>query len=585
MNVRFADKPAPSARKKPQHEMTGSEERLQRLRYMYNAMLANESTMTINKKVGEVVNRKMATLSKGNLSTRTDVSNLSVNEPVSRVMMARALGNVFSNQNNQSQSRTTVKALSSNTSSTRETEREKRVRLARSYGNTFSQKNVEKTLSQSKKNGSSKSGAIETEKGKRARLARTYGNQHSQVNLEKVKDQKLRQDFRRDREPSRPPTPHEEQPTRWSNKTATHEYGLYYTLKNRLSLLETQRDQMVRLYGIDAFLDEYTELLEDCWRFETTHSNVVKFATGKIGRVLKDFEKMKHTDNRLAKKKTKFVTPTDKQSTPGSKTRSSTSKSTDSNASEATLQDHLSDSDHVFTSQLTIRDLKPKYRLSDSVLSNPFKDNNNQQTTNKPAKAKHEVQKTTSKPLKASHHEDTLYEVKLYAVPQTTITYPHKVNHEVPKTTSKPDKANRQEENLSLPVHSKTGSVFMLETNMNHEEQPPQLDCSTDLVLPGQRKSSSSVYLDSSDALSTVGLDSALAGDTHPASVLSAIVQKYDIDEKKYDAMGTASTAVENILEEEKSIELANEILRKIVTNCVEGMMATTTRRLEIQAK
>lgn len=512
MSVKFSVKKAPprssGGRKQlaPSLEPSPSEQRLQRLRYMYNAMLAKDSTTTITKKGSSLSNRqssqKVASpISRGSSSTRSNASSISIKEPVSRVMMARALGNVFSNQN--SVSRTTVKSFGSNNS--RDTDTEKRVCVGRSYG-----------------------------------------NRHSQLNVEKVKKQKLKEPNKsQEHQPVK--STDEEQHRRWANKTATHEYGVYYSLKNRLTLLEDQRDQMVRLYGIDAFLDEYTELLEDCWRFETSHSNVAKYATGKIGRVLNDCERSKQkvkTPKRNQKpsttvdssKKTKTAVVPVPSNT--SSYKSSTTKSILSKNSVATLSNHMSDSDHVFTSQLTLQDLQPKHKLSNSVLQTNVRKIPSKQTTN--------------------HHE--------------------------------------QRERLSQNVHSETGSVFVQETDMKtndgEEEEAPKLDFSTDQLIPDQRhrESSSTVFLDTSEEFSSTVFEQTSNVDLHRASILSAIIEKMDCGGVKQSETSETEdiqhivAADEDILDEEKSIELANEILRQIVTNCVEGMMATTTKRLEIQS-
>lgn len=76
------------------------------------------------------------------------------------------------------------------------------------------------------------------------------------------------------------------------SSSAQHDYGLYCRLRNRLVLLEQCRMQMMQLYGKDEFLDEYTELLEHCWRYEAKHRSVEQFATDKIVEVLADLEQM-----------------------------------------------------------------------------------------------------------------------------------------------------------------------------------------------------------------------------------------------------------------------------------------------------
>lgn len=514
------------SRKKPQIEASHSEQRLQRLRYMYNAMLARDSTTTISKKgslakqpnvaldaTGNHHRKTAPSVSRGNSSTASNVSNVSVattlNEPASRILMARALGNVFSNQNS-SVSRTTVRTNGSNTSQ-------------------------------------------ETETEKRIRLARTYGNKHSQLNVDKVKKQKMRN--AKSSEKATVSEAHEDQ-IRWSNKTATHEYGVYYSLKNRLTLLEDQRDQMVRMYGMDAFLDEYTELLEECWRFEASHSNVSKYATGKIGRVLNDFERMRQKDGRCStpskvanKKKTK---PIDMDTTkkpevegtvikkkpkklaatavPPANSSIRKKKAIVSDDSAATLKySNISDNDQVFTSQLTLQDLVPKNLLSQSVLKAPSAFSKTGKTTNDPSM-------------------------------------------------------------LSAKTQSETVSV--LETDVSNNN--PALSC--------QRQESSTVYLDTTEEFpsTTIAQASDIRVDMHRASILSAIVEKNDGGAKPQDEdedfqhtqldglIGSVSAIAEDAddtLDEDRSIELANEILRQIVTNCVESMMATTTRRHEIQSK
>lgn len=71
-----------------------------------------------------------------------------------------------------------------------------------------------------------------------------------------------------------------------SASSRVEEYGTYCRLRNRLAMLEQRRVQLMEMYGRDDFLDEYTELLERCWLYESTHANVEPFATAKIVRVL-----------------------------------------------------------------------------------------------------------------------------------------------------------------------------------------------------------------------------------------------------------------------------------------------------------
>lgn len=515
MSVHPAKKSQLSARKSLL-DSSPSEQRLQRLRYMYSAMLAKDSTTAISRKSSLVKNdsRKNASLSRG--SSNASNKSMNINEPTSRLQMSRALGNVFSNQN--SIARSTVRSIESTFS--RETEAEKRVRMARDYGNQTSQLNVKKAV------------------------------QKQKLKEDKIQKQPLESASSQDQ-------------SRWANNNYTHEYGVYYSLKNRLILLENQRDQMVRLYGIDAFLDEYTDILEDCWRFETSHANVTKFATGKIGRVLSDFEQLKKPEKVSKKLKSdgeanvqKMDQVTFRTSTKGSTTKANVSKSSTTKASvqkmdqvtfktstkgstTKTSTSKKSENDDVFTSQLTLQDLQSKHRLSESVL---------------------------------------------------------KLNIKQSKSPEKP--IQNETNKLSDQVNSETGSEFMHETNMNNTEIL-QLDVSTEELIPNQLQEASAVYLDASGEVSLNALDQ--PSSLNRECILSAIVEK-NVSGVKQDEIGLHETkssnldaikdnfdnnenceVLEDTLDEEKSIELANDILRKIVTNCVEGMMATTTRRLEIQ--
>lgn len=155
-----------------------------------------------------------------------------------------------------------------------------RMASARAIGNAYSRKNL------TPRSGSS-SMSVRTSTPSQMQMiekGRDYGKQQSQRNIRYYLAQQKLNAQRTEREGF--------WLCQWSNKNIAHEYGNYYNLKNRLTLLEDRKQDMIRIYGADRFLDEYTEMLEECWKFEKSHKNVEQFATEKIETVLTDLENM-----------------------------------------------------------------------------------------------------------------------------------------------------------------------------------------------------------------------------------------------------------------------------------------------------
>lgn len=106
---------------------------------------------------------------------------------------------------------------------------------------------------------------------------RSYGNQRSLQNVQNIQVQRQHQQQRCD-----------DSFLSISNTPAS--FGNYYNLKNRLILLDEQRAALMQLYGRERFLNEYTDLLQQCWHFEQLHKNVLPFAQVKIQAMLAEMK-------------------------------------------------------------------------------------------------------------------------------------------------------------------------------------------------------------------------------------------------------------------------------------------------------
>lgn len=230
----------------PWTKKTPSEWRLDKLRLIY-AQIKNENDsnkQTQTQKIWASIHAiPKRTISKA--STRSSTTTLKANS--SRMVLARAIGNEYSRQN--FIPRSDSSSMSIRSTSGKNSPSEMLIGRGRQYGNEQSQRNVRQYMELQKRNADHKENM----------------------------DTWLCQ---------------------WSNKNISHEYGNYYNLKNRLVLLEERQVDMIKIYGQDRFLDEYTEILEECWKFERGHKNVAQFATSKIERVLIALENMEW--NKLA---------------------------------------------------------------------------------------------------------------------------------------------------------------------------------------------------------------------------------------------------------------------------------------------
>lgn len=141
-----------------------------------------------------------------------------------------------------------------------------RCSIARVLGNQFSKQNMAAGAAVSTaQNGPDKTPMV--------LKGRSYGNQRSLQNVQTIQAQRQQQ---------QPSISH------ISNTPAS--FGNYYNLKNRLILLDEQRTALMQLYGRDRFLNEYTDLLQQCWHFEQVHKNVLPFAQAKIQAMLAEMK-------------------------------------------------------------------------------------------------------------------------------------------------------------------------------------------------------------------------------------------------------------------------------------------------------
>lgn len=63
------------------------------------------------------------------------------------------------------------------------------------------------------------------------------------------------------------------------------ELDYYNKIKNRLLMMEEQHRKMISIYGRDNFLEEFTELLQDCATFERNHRNLEPYAILKMNSI------------------------------------------------------------------------------------------------------------------------------------------------------------------------------------------------------------------------------------------------------------------------------------------------------------
>lgn len=147
-----------------------------------------------------------------------------------------------------------------------------RCSIARVLGNQYSKQNMAAAP------GMTSNANIGTDKTPLVLKGRVYGNHRSLQNVQTIQAQRQQQ-----------------QQQRCDNSVSSilntpASFGNYYNLKNRLILLDEQRAALMQLYGRDRFLNEYTDLLQQCWHFEQVHKNVLPFAQAKIQAMLAEME-------------------------------------------------------------------------------------------------------------------------------------------------------------------------------------------------------------------------------------------------------------------------------------------------------
>lgn len=157
-----------------------------------------------------------------------------------------------------------------------------RLEYGRHLGNQFSQRNSQMGITTLSNNNVRPS--VEQHNSEMISRGRFYGNKISQRNVYMMRQQ------RQDRISNSMSSSNSERTSQCQNKSQIHEYGNYYNLKNRLTVLESQRNEMMRRYGQDKFLDEYTDLLHECWKFESNHPNVKQMAKEKIELIMHELE-------------------------------------------------------------------------------------------------------------------------------------------------------------------------------------------------------------------------------------------------------------------------------------------------------
>lgn len=115
---------------------------------------------------------------------------------------------------------------------------------------------------------------IEPEAGSLAKLGREYGNTVSKQNVLKAAERtqsanKLNQQT--------------------SLKTASREYGDFFSWQTGVSYLENNRIDIINSKGIKHFTDEYTRKLQKCQEFESGH-HVEPFASARLELLKKGFD-------------------------------------------------------------------------------------------------------------------------------------------------------------------------------------------------------------------------------------------------------------------------------------------------------
>lgn len=149
-----------------------------------------------------------------------------------------------------------------------------RCSIARVLGNQFSKQNM--VAGQTLATSNAQNDVVTTPMVLKGRM---YGNQQSLQNVQAIQTQRQQQ--------------LQQQHCNSSHSCISNSptcFGNYYNLKNRLILLDDQRIALTQLYGRDRFLNEYTDLLQQCWHFEQLHKNVLPFAQEKIKEMLAEMK-------------------------------------------------------------------------------------------------------------------------------------------------------------------------------------------------------------------------------------------------------------------------------------------------------